>query len=109
CGMMHEVPQLLEDMRDSNPPVQPDIVTYSTIVKGYCMAGEVDKAFALLREMRKCNAVTPDEVLYNSLLDGCAKQSRVDEALTLLEEMKTQGVVPSNYTLSILCKLLGRA
>ena len=27
-----------------------------------------DKAFALLREMRKCNAVTPDEVLYNSLL-----------------------------------------
>mmetsp|Transcript_58723 Transcript_58723/g.109970 ORF Transcript_58723/g.109970 Transcript_58723/m.109970 type:complete len:850 (-) Transcript_58723:43-2592(-) len=109
CGMMHEVPQLLEDMRDSDPPVQPDIVTYSTIVKGYCMAGDVDRAFALLKEMKKGNAVTPDEVLYNSLLDGCAKQSRVEEALGLLEEMKAQGVVPSNYTLSILCKLLGRA
>lgn len=108
CGMMHEVPELLKGMRDSDPPVQPDIITYSTIVKGYCIAGDVDRAFALLDEMKKLGNVKPDEVLYNSLLDGCAKQSRVEEALKLLEEMKQEGVVPSNYTLSILCKLLGR-
>jgi len=108
CGMIDEVPQLLKDMRDSDPPVQPDIITYSTIVKGYCIAGDVDRAFALLKEMKKLGHVKPDEVLYNSLLDGCAKQSRVEEALQLLEEMKDEGVVPSNYTLSILCKLLGR-
>lgn len=108
CGMMHEVPELLKGMRDSDPPVQPDIITYSTIVKGYCIAGDVDRAFGLLDEMKKLGNVKPDEVLYNSLLDGCAKQSRVEEALKLLEEMKQQGVVPSNYTLSILCKLLGR-
>lgn len=108
CGMMHEVPELLKGMRDSDPPVQPDIITYSTIVKGYCIAGDVDRAFALLDEMKKLGNVKPDEVLYNSLLDGCAKQSRVEDALKLLEEMKREGVVPSNYTLSILCKLLGR-
>ncbi|CAK9033739.1 unnamed protein product [Durusdinium trenchii] len=108
CGRMHDVPQLLADMRDSNPPVQPDIITYSTLVKGCCIAGDVDRAFSLLEEMKKMRHVKPDEVLYNSLLDGCAKQSRVEEALKLLEEMKEQGVTPSNYTLSILCKLLGR-
>jgi len=50
-----------------------------------------------------------DEIMYNSILDGCAKQHRVDDAMGLLEEMKTAGVVPSNYTLSILVKLLGHA
>merc|ERR1719203_2570903 len=47
--------------------------------------------------------------MYNSILDGCAKQHRVDDALRILDEMKSNGVTPSNYTLSILVKLLGHA
>merc|ERR1719386_639210 len=47
--------------------------------------------------------------MYNSLLDGCAKQHRVEEALNLLSEMNQSGTPPSNYTLSILVKLMGRA
>merc|ERR1719237_1684661 len=47
--------------------------------------------------------------MYNSILDGCAKQHRIEDALKTLEEMKSTGVVPSNYTLSILVKLLGHA
>jgi len=109
CGMMHEVPDLLQDMRSASPPVEPDIVTYSTIVKGYCMAGEIDRSFDVLSEMKKNGSLKPDEVLYNSLLDGCAKHSRLDQAMNLLEEMQEANVTPSNYTLSIVCKLLGRA
>merc|ERR1719183_2795749 len=51
----------------------------------------------------------PDEILYNSLLDGCAKQHRVDDALALVEDMHKNNVHPSNFTLSILVKLLGRS
>jgi len=47
--------------------------------------------------------------LYNSLLDGCAKQHRVDDALKLVEDMHKNSVRPSNFTLSILVKLLGRS
>merc|ERR1719412_675796 len=47
--------------------------------------------------------------MYNSILDGCAKQHRVEDALRLLDEMKTNCIGPSNYTLSILVKLLGHA
>lgn len=46
---------------------------------------------------------------YNSILDGCTKQRNVTEALRVLEEMKASGIKPSNYTLSILVKLLGNA
>jgi len=98
---------LLEDMQKS--AVERDIITYSTSVKGSCMEGDVDKAISVLEDMKGDDKLTPDEIMYNSILDGCAKQHRVDDALRLLEEMKTMNVVPSNYTLSILVKLLGHA
>merc|ERR1719262_270215 len=108
-GAMHRVPQLLEDMKAMQPQVEPDIITYSTIVKGYCMSGDVDKAFEVLSEMKRDGKHAADEILYNSLLDGCAKQHRLEDALRLLDDMQDSGVVPSNYTLSILVKLLGRS
>jgi len=104
---MDRVGGLLEDMASSS--VEPDIITYSTIVKGYCLQGDVDKAFQVLADMNGDDKLAPDEIMYNSILDGCAKQHRVDDALRLLDEMRVKGVVPSNYTLSILVKLLGHA
>jgi len=109
CGDMHRVPQLLQDMKNASPPVEPDIVTYSTMVKGFCAAGDVDKGLQLLSDMEEDGKLAPDEVMFNSLLDGCARQHRLDEALRLLDNMKQAGVAPSNYTLSIMVKLLGRA
>lgn len=109
CGAMHRVPQLLEDMKAAAPPVEPDIITYSTMVKGFCAVGDLDKGLQLLQAMELDGKFAPDEVMYNSLLDGCAKQHRLDDALKLLSNMRTSGVAPSNYTLSIMVKLLGRA
>merc|ERR1719271_985567 len=107
CCTMDRASGLLEDMRES--AVEPDIITYSTIVKGYCLEGDVDRAFSVLEDMKSDDKFAPDEIMYNSILDGCAKQHRVEDALKLLEEMKATGVVPSNYTLSILVKLLGHS
>jgi len=109
CGAMHRVPQLLEDMKTATPPVEPDIVTYSTMVKGFCASGDLDKGLQLLKEMEQDGKFAPDEVMYNSLLDGCARQHRLEDALKLLDNMRDSGVTPSNYTLSIMVKLLGRA
>merc|ERR1719265_188600 len=107
-GAMHRVPTLLEDMKTTTPPVEPDIVTYSTIVKGFCNVGNLDRALRVLEDMKSNGKHAPDEVMYNSLLAGCAKEHRPDEALQLLADMKTNNVAPSNYTLSMLVKLMGR-
>merc|ERR1719253_239223 len=98
-----------ELMADLGARGHPDVVTYSTLVKGYCMAGDLDRAFAVLRKMLDSGRHAPDEILFNSLLDGCARQQRVEEALSLVEDMHSHHVRPSNYTLSILVKLLGRS
>jgi len=106
-GRMDRAEELFEDMKTFR--VDPDVVTYSTLVKGYCLSGNIEKGFEVLRGMVSTGKHEPDEILYNSLLDGCAKQHRVDEALDLLKDMQAQKVQPSNYTLSIIVKLLGRS
>merc|ERR1719408_577958 len=105
---MTRVPALLEDMKAAVPPVEPDIVTYSTIVKGYCNSGNLDRALKVLDDMKDSGKHVPDEVMYNSLLGGCAKEHRPDEAIQLLNDMRKYKVTPSNYTLSMLVKLMGR-
>ena len=110
CAMsctMSRASKLLEDMAETF--VEPDIITYSTIVKGYCVEGDVDRAFHVLAEMKKDGKFQPDEIMYNSILDGCAKQHRVDDALKVLDEMKASDIAPSNYTLGSLVKFLGHA
>merc|ERR1719217_1073957 len=106
-GKMDRADELFREMQASG--VSPDVITYSTLVKGYCQAGDIDRGYQVLNEMVKSGVHEPDEILYNSLLDGCAKQHRVDDALKLLEDMHKHNVRPSNFTLSILVKLLGRS
>merc|ERR1719375_2417252 len=106
-GKMDRADELFRDMLASG--VTPDVITYSTLVKGYCQAGDIDQGFQVLKDMVKGGVHEPDETLYNSLLDGCAKQHRVDDALKLVEDMHKNNVRPSNFTLSILVKLLGRS
>merc|ERR1719214_162663 len=106
-GKMDRADELFREMQASG--VSPDVITYSTLVKGYCQAGDIDRGSQVLNEMVANGVHEPDEILYNSLLDGCAKQHRVDDALKLVEDMHKHNVRPSNFTLSILVKLLGRS
>merc|ERR1719271_1313957 len=107
CGRMEQLPKILEDMKTHR--VKPNVITYSTMLKGHCQNGNIQGGFAILEEMRKDARLKPDEIMYNSLLDGCAQNNLVDEGLRLLEEMQSEGVAPSNFTLSILVKLMNRA
>merc|ERR1719181_1068503 len=107
CGRMDNLQMLLEDMEANK--VKPNVITYSTMLKGHCQNGNIQAGFAILEKMKKDGRMKPDEIMYNSLLDGCAQNNLVDEGLRLLEEMQNEGVAPSNFTLSLLVKLMNRA
>merc|ERR1719502_1287583 len=108
CGTMQYAPQLLQDMKEANPVVEADIVTYSTLIKGFCYSGSLDRALQVFKDMQQEGNCAPDEVMFNSLLGGCAKEFRLEEALQLLDDMKKSFITPSNYTLSMLVKLMCR-
>merc|ERR1719375_626485 len=106
-GRMELLPTILEDMKTHK--VMPNLITYSTMLKGHCQNGDIQTAFKILEQMKIDAHLKPDEIMYNSLLDGCAQGTLVDEGLRLLDEMEAEGVKPSNFTLSILVKLMNRA
>lgn len=107
CCRMDGVPAIIEDMKKAK--IKPNIITYSTMLKGHCQTGDISAAFKLVKEMREEADLVPDEIMYNSLLDGCAQSSLVDDGLRVLREMEDAGVKPSNFTLSVLVKLMSRA
>merc|ERR1719262_657071 len=107
CGRMENLSKVSEDMKANH--IQPNVITYSTMLKGHCQNGNIQEGFAILEQMKKDARLKPDEIMYNSLLDGCAQNNLVDEGMRLLEEMQSEGVQPSNFTLSILVKLMNRA
>eukprot|EP00448_Togula_jolla_P035294 CAMPEP_0170640568 /NCGR_PEP_ID=MMETSP0224-20130122/40296_1 /TAXON_ID=285029 /ORGANISM="Togula jolla, Strain CCCM 725" /LENGTH=1023 /DNA_ID=CAMNT_0010971087 /DNA_START=103 /DNA_END=3174 /DNA_ORIENTATION=+ len=107
CGRVDYLPAILEDMQKNR--IRPNVITFSTMLKGHCQTGDIQKGFAILEQMKKEAGLKPDEIMYNSLLDGCAQHAHIDEGLRVLQQMQEDGVKPSNYTLSILVKLMGRA
>lgn len=107
CGAMERISEVFNEMQRN--AVEPDLITYSTLVKGFCQAGDLERAFELVQDVKQDGSLQLDEIVYNSLLDGCARQQKVDQAMEVLTDMRAANIVPSNYTLSILVKLLGRA
>jgi len=107
CGMMMKVPEVFETMRQKQ--IEPDRITYSTLIKGFCVSGELDRACQLFEELKLDGKLELDEIVYNSLIDGCGRRHKPQKALELLEDMIKGGISPSNYTMSILVKLLGRS
>jgi pentatricopeptide repeat protein len=108
-GDMSLIPSILEDMANAIPPVDPDVVTYATLIKGYCASGDVERAMKLFEDMKASKNIAPDDVMYHCLLDGFAKAQRVGDALRLYDDMVASNISPSNFTLSIMVKLLGRS
>jgi len=107
CGRMDRLTSILDDMKSNG--TKPNVITYSTMLKGHCQNGDVRSGFKILEQIRKDPELKPDEIMYNSLLDGCAQNNLVTEGLQLLEDMQSEGVYPSNFTLSILVKMMNRA
>ena len=53
CCEMQCAPRILEDMRDESLLMEPDMITYSMIMKEYVPSGDLDKGFLLLKQMEE--------------------------------------------------------
>merc|ERR1719352_2132146 len=102
---MHSASKLFEDMEESQ--CGPDLITYSTLIKGYCFSNDLEQALQFFGLMQE-KGIRPDAIVFNSLLDGCAKKQVPALCEQVIKDMEVAGVVPSNHSASILIKLYGR-
>lgn len=113
CNNVSKMSEIYEQIKakaieDDNQP-QPDLITYSTVVKGYARAKDMDRVFDIYSFLNTLSNLKLDEVIYNSILDGCAKTNNLDKALSIYEDMKKNEIRCSNVTYSILVKLYANA
>merc|ERR1719321_771222 len=78
-------------------------VVYSTVLKGFATAKQIEKVFIVYQEMKRrgmeCNTIT-----YNTLLDACAKCNLMCRTPELLKDMQKANVEPDLISYSTLIK-----
>ncbi|CDO99688.1 unnamed protein product [Coffea canephora] len=77
--------------------IEPDIVSYNTVVKALCDVGSVDSASVVMNEMESSN-IQPDVVTFNTLLDAFYKNNRIEEAEKLWCLMEKKNVLANVRT-----------
>jgi pentatricopeptide repeat protein len=109
CGDYDMMGKIYDDIKvnalaDENLP-QPDLITYSTVIKGYSRMKNVEKVMDIYNYLRGREDMILDEVIFNSILDGLLKSMRYEDAMKVYEDMRKQDVKRSNATFSILIKI----
>jgi len=107
AGWLDEASAVLEEMA-SNPETQPDLVTYSTLVKANADSGKVMAAIGLLERLLD-QGITADAIIFNTVLTGCCvNPMEPKQVFHVFRWLAKHGLETSNTTLSILIKALGK-
>eukprot|EP00930_Biecheleria_cincta_P032870 TRINITY_DN22776_c0_g1_i1.p1 TRINITY_DN22776_c0_g1~~TRINITY_DN22776_c0_g1_i1.p1 ORF type:complete len:666 (+),score=139.02 TRINITY_DN22776_c0_g1_i1:265-1998(+) len=107
CGEISKGEDFFREIICDGSSVQPDLITYSTLLKGYCQAGDLDKALQVAATI-KASGMQCDELVYNTLMDGCVKANDLSAGVGLFAEMAQAGMKPSAITHSIFLRLYQR-
>jgi len=94
----------LKAENDETAP-QPDLITYSTVIKGYCKQKNIEKVIDIYNYLRGRDDFVLDEVMYNTILDGMLKAEKYEDALKVYDHMQANNIKKSNATYSILIKI----
>ncbi|KAJ0616032.1 putative tetratricopeptide-like helical domain superfamily [Helianthus annuus] len=83
--------------------VTPSVVTYTTLIDGFCQTGDINRSLEVFELMKRCNCA-PNVYTYTVLVNGYCQTGTLEEAVKLLNTMYDSGVSPNVITYIILIK-----
>ncbi|GFP84789.1 putative pentatricopeptide repeat-containing protein at1g12700 mitochondrial [Phtheirospermum japonicum] len=86
--------------------LDPDVVTYTILIKGCCRNGPLEEAKDILLKMEQAS-FSPDEITYNVIVRGNLRGGKCEDAEKLFVEMCDKGFSPDASTLELLLDLVG--
>lgn len=104
---MSEVPKLMQDMAKKG--IKPNLITWSTVIKGFSQNGDMPAALDALRDLRSTADLKADGIVYNTVLEGCSQAGLIAEGERLFKEMQADGIAPTNYSLTVMVRLMSQA
>ncbi|KAL5579195.1 hypothetical protein UlMin_011637 [Ulmus minor] len=97
-GFFRELPETLS--------IEPDLVSYNTLLKAFCEMGSFDSAITLLDGLEK-KGLEPDLISFNTLFHGLYGNGQFSDGEKIWRLMEKKNVVPEIRTYN--AKLLGLA
>ena len=76
-----------------------DVVTYCTLVLGFCRLQQFEAGIQLMDEMVELG-FSPTEAAVSGLVDGLRKQGKIDDAYELVVKVGRFGFVPNLFVRS---------
>ncbi|OIW10493.1 hypothetical protein TanjilG_00431 [Lupinus angustifolius] len=73
--------------------IEPDLVSYNTVLKALCENDSFDSALSLFSEMDK-KELKPDLITFNTMLDQLYSKGRFEEGEKIWNQMDVKGVEP---------------
>ena len=108
CGDLATARKLFEEQKASaasNTSLSPNVITYTTMMKGFCSAGLMVDASRLLKDMAEAE-VAPNLRTINMFLRGCLWHGNPDEALDCYTRIVKWALSPDrtsvDYTVRVL-------
>jgi pentatricopeptide repeat protein len=93
CGRIDGAENVFELMKKKGR--KPDVIICTTMMKGYCSIGRVDRAMSVLDDMtNKKPIITPNIRTINTLLRGCVQIGDVTTAETLIAKAQKDFKIP---------------
>ncbi|XWS12764.1 hypothetical protein CRYUN_Cryun37aG0118300 [Craigia yunnanensis] len=74
--------------------IEPDLVSYNTVIKAFSEMGSLDSALSVLDTLEK-KGLEPNIVTFNTLLDGLFSKGRIADGEKIWELMERKNVVPN--------------
>ncbi|KAJ1390408.1 Tetratricopeptide-like helical domain superfamily [Sesbania bispinosa] len=84
----------------------PDVITYTTLIKGLCKVGRLEEAKKKFIEMMAKN-LHPDSVTYDTFIWSFCKQGKISSAFRVLKDMERNGCSKTLHTYNSLIFGLG--
>ncbi|CAA0839057.1 Pentatricopeptide repeat-containing protein [Striga hermonthica] len=81
--------------------VLPDVVTYNTLITGYCEVSGFDKGYSVIHRMNEAG-IAPDLITYYSLMASASRQHLLHCCHDMLEEMLDVGITPDLWSYNTL-------
>merc|ERR1719398_472075 len=72
--------------------IQPNNITYNTILNAFAQGGAMDRVPALLQDMKTASPpAEPDIVTYSTIVKGYCNSGSSDRALAIVKDMQSDG------------------
>lgn len=105
-GLFDKAFSLLEQMKNT-PDCQPDVYTYSILIKSCLHVFAFDKVEILLSDMEN-EGIKPNTITYNTLIDAYGKAKKFAEMeSTLLEMLQERKCEPDVWTMNSTIRAFG--